>query len=169
MDGYRRKVKEAALKRSGEPIYNGSLDHASVLASALFEHAREEVCVLSGELNAHVYGTDDVLERARLFLSTRGRKIRVLVENPDAIDPKDHPFVHEFGGNDDVEFRQLSSAVNVPFHFIVMDGDSYRFEKDKSAPTAVAAFGDTAGGENLSRMFDILWGRGAPTSFATLS
>lgn len=168
MDGYRRKVKEAAMRRSGEPLYNGSLDHASVLASALFEHAKDEVCVFSGKLDAHVFGKDDVLERARLFLSTRGHKVRVLVEDSDAIDPEDHPFVREFCSNDDVEFKQLPASADVPFHFIVMDGDSYRFEEDKNTPSAIAAFGDKRGGENLSRMFDKLWHISRPTSFASL-
>lgn len=148
----------AALCRDGEPLYNGSIDHATVLAAALFEHAADEVCIFSGKLNAHVFGKERVLERARIFLSTPGRKVRILVESPDDIDHSDHPFLVEFGNNDDVEIKALRTEYSdLPYHFMVMDEDSYRFEEDKDAPSAIASFGDEAGGKHLTKIFDTLW------------
>ncbi len=159
MEKYRRQVKDAALRRLGEPLYNSSLEHATVLTEALFEHASKEVCILSGRLNALVYGASPVIEKAKLFLSDRDRKVRVIIEEPGAIDPVDHPFFTSFHKHHDVEIRALDPSLSdiLPYHFMVMDGDSYRFERDKKSPHAIAAFGDSAGGKNLSGVFNELW------------
>jgi hypothetical protein len=163
MEKYRKQVKDAALRRDGEPIYNSSLDHAAVLTEALFEHANSEVCILSGRMNALVYGSAGVIEKAKLFLSDTEHKIRVLVEDPEAIDRQDHPFFKEFFGHHDVSFRALDRSLGelMPYHFLAMDGDSYRFERDKSLPNAIAAFGDSKGGENLTAIFNELWEQSA--------
>lgn len=158
LKSYARRVRLAALLRDGEPLYNGSIEHATVLASALFEHSSSEVSVFSGKLNAQVFGKDRVIERARIFLSTPERKVRIIVESPDDIDWKDHPFIKAFGDNSDVEIKGLSNEyVNLPYHFMVMDQDSYRFEEDKNEPTAIASFGDKVGGKHLTNIFNTLW------------
>lgn len=158
MHEYENKVRVAALKRDGEPLYNGSIEHAAVLSSAMFEHASKEVCIVSGKLDARVYGNDEFVKKVRIFLSTPGRKVRVVLEEPDCIDEEDHLFVKSFAGNDDVSIRKLSDHhKSIPYHFIVMDEDSYRFEEDKSVPSAVAAFGDKTGGSNLTKLFNMLW------------
>lgn len=165
---YRQQVKDAALKRSGEPLYNGSLDHASVLAAAMFEHAKSDVCILTGKLNAHVYAKPDVIQRARLFLATPGHTVKVLLENPDEIDAEDHPFVKVFGGKDDVTFKHADILKELPYHFMVMDGDCYRFEEDKHKPSAIAAFGDSRGGSNLRTVFNDLWEQAGEPLFRPL-
>jgi hypothetical protein len=133
----------------------------------MFEHANEGVSILSGKLDARVFGSRDVVEKARVFLATRGRKLRVIIENPEDIDEVDHPFVSEFGKNDDVEIKVAPKDVDLPFHFMVMDQDSYRFEEDKNSPTAIAAFGDRVGGENLNKVFSVLWSRATDWSSET--
>ena len=168
MKYYRSKVRAAALKRDGTPLYNGSLDHAAVLAEEMFASANSSVCIFSGSLNARVYGTSDLVEKARQFLSDTSHKVRVLLEEPSKVDADDHLFVREFVGNDDVSFKSLPLGMKgaVDYHFIVMDSDSYRFEGDKAEPTAIAAFGDEAGGRRLTEIFDTLWDASQEHNFA---
>ena len=168
MKNYRTKVKEAARIRDGSPLYNGSLDHAAVLAEEMFSNAESDVNILSGSLNARVYGTTAIVEKARQFLSDTKHKVRIIIENPEDVDPVDHIFVAEFAENDDVQFRALPSAMkpDVGYHFVVMDGDSYRFEKDKDHPSAIAAFGDDDGGKRLTEVFDILWNASVDYDFS---
>lgn len=153
--------------RDGTPLYNWSLNHAAVLAEEMFGNANEGVNIFSGNLNARVYGTPNLIQKAQQFLSDNTHKVRILIENPDIVDPKDHPFVREFSGNDDVEFRALPQHLHAAtdYHFIVMDSDSYRFEGNKSEPTAIAAFGDQAGGKRLTEIFDSLWNVSTPHEF----
>lgn len=168
LDTYKSKVREAALRRTGEPLYNGSLEHASVLVEAMFEHGNRCVRIFSGRLNANVYGTNEVVEKARLFLSDPSRRIEILLDDPDGVDRHDHPFVSEFKNNDDVDFKFLPKelADRIRFHFTVMDNDSYRFEEDKAVPSAIAAFGDSEGAGHLSGVYDSLWNIAEPCDFS---
>lgn len=158
MSDYRKKVRIAASERSGTLLYNSSLIHAAVLTEALFENADDCVRILSGKLNAHVYGQSGVIEKARLFLADPNHRIMVLLESPQDLDKKDHPFYTAFESNDDVEFRAMGDSFIPPdYHFTVMDDDSYRFEKDKNEPNAIAAFGNKETARNLTEIFDIFW------------
>ena len=167
MHNYRKKVKLAASAKTGEPIYNGSIDHAEILTESLFANAQKDICILSGGLNPRVFGTDDVVEQARLFLANPEHTVRVLVEETSVADRDGHPFYDEFWGGKErpnIEFLQVPQHIKdiYEFHVIVADGDSYRFEKDKCEPVAIAAFGDKRGGENLQSAFEALWATGMP-------
>lgn len=161
MNDYITKVRVAAKARAGSPIYNGSLDHASVLAKTLVEFSAREVCVFSGSLDPKVFGNSDFIDEVQEFLGKSGRRMRIVVERPDEIDQKDHQFFAQFLGNTDVSIRTVAKEVadKIPYHFMVSDGDCYRFESDKNKPEAIASFGDETGGARLSGIFDILWNR----------
>lgn len=165
---YRERVKNAAQARNGDPVYNGSMEHASVLVEAMFAHAHTEVCVLSGELNARVYGRDDVVEQANLFLADPQHRAQFLVEEPEALDWVNHPLLSALSDNENVEVRSVPREIQnrYKFHLIVMDEDSYRFEKDRSEPVAIAAFGDITGAENMKSIFNTLWNVSRPVERA---
>jgi hypothetical protein len=100
--------------------------------------------------------------------------IRVILEDPEKIDPRDHPFFKEFGFDkafgfqrDDIDFKCLPKGIakEINYHFMVMDSDSYRFEEDKDHPSAIAAFGDEIGGNNLHHIFNDLWSISEECSF----
>lgn len=162
IDDYKERVQKLAKLRDGEPIYNGSLDHAAVIIENMFAHAKQSVLILTGALNARVYGPNEVLEQAGLFLADPRHYARILVEEPEALGP-DHPFIQKFAENKNVHFRYLEKehAKLFDFHFVVMDGDSYRFEESKDHPAAIAAFGDVTGAENLKSLYEVLWGYGS--------
>lgn len=168
MVDYIEKVRRAAILRNGEPLYNGSVDHAAVLAEAMFTYAQKSVDILTGELNARVYGSTIVLDRVKEFLSTSSCQVRVLLERPDLVDHQDHPFFVAFSGRQDVKFRSLPETLPelIPYHFIVMDRDCYRYEADKTKQQAVAAFGDPVGGKKLAGIFEKLWEVSNPTDLS---
>ncbi len=157
MDIYRKNVADAARRRSGNPIYSSSLDHAAVLAEAIFAHATKDVCILCGKLNAVLYGRREVIEAATMFLSTPGRTVSVLVDRPLEIDPSHHPFLERFATRSEVKIRVVPDEERAPYHFFVGDGDCYRFDADKQVHSSIAAFGDSAGGEHISRIFNLMW------------
>lgn len=151
----------------GEPLNNGRIEHAATIAKFIARSAKNNLKIFAGVLNARVYGTDDFISEVRSFLSVKGRKVQILLENQEDIDQADHTFFREFSDNDDVEFFRFSEEEkglseeekgrSVPkYHFMVADGISYRFEEDKNVPNAVAAFGDPTGGKKLSEKFDDL-------------
>jgi hypothetical protein len=159
---YKAEVKKAAVERIGKPVYNASLEHASVIVENMFEYANSNVCILSGELNARVYGREEVVEQAKLFLAHPAHSARILLEDGTVANRNGHPFFEELEDAENIEIRALPKEMqnSYNFHFLVMDDDSYRFESDRSKCAAVAAFGDSDGAKNMRRIFDILWESG---------
>lgn len=161
MEKYKAKVRRAAAEMTGELIFNNSMEHAAVLAERLFASAQDTVCILSGELNARVFGSEEVVEQARLFLAEPSHTLRVLVEDSSKEIREGNPFFEEFFNNpkSNVEFGMVpeDDQDRYDFHMIVADEKCYRFEKNKREPVAVAAFGETAGAETLQAAFDQIW------------
>ena len=173
LDNYRERVRELALKRDGEPIYNGSLDHAGIIVEQMFVSAHDQVSILTGALNARVYGTASVIEKVDIFLAGSDTTVRILVEaNEDQI--TDHPFFERLSkhmGKGDLEVKRVPENWQefYEYIFLVMDDDSFRFEEDKTKHAAIAAFGDKEGGHHLTEIFDSLWKAGEPVEVKTLS
>lgn len=159
MNEYRRRVENLARARNGEPIANGSYDHAAVIVEQMFKNAKQQVSILTGNLNARVYGREEVLEEAKLFLAHSSHSARILLEEQDDGAFSDHPFFEELGGNTNLEIRYVPADIKqlYDYHFLAMDCDSYRFEPKKDEPVAVAAFGDESGAKNLLKIFDAMW------------
>ena len=170
LEDYRARVEALACARNGDPVFNGSLDHAEVIVEKMFSHARKDVSILTGKLNARVYGTNEVLEQARLFLADSDHRVCVLMEDNAPANLKDHPFIEEFRDYENVEFKYVPESVRglYDFHFLVMDSDSYRFEEDKTKPAAIAAFGDVDGAKNIEHIFAQLWDLGEPLELPEL-
>jgi hypothetical protein len=159
MKTYWDQVERAAKLRTGEPIYNGSVEHAAVIVERMFAHAEKQLSFLCHGLNPRVYARTETLEQARLFLANKDHKLRILIEMEDTDDLKIHPFFREFGHLPNVTVRQVKPEIRnaYNYHLSVMDDDSYRFESDKEKHVAVAAFGDKVGAANLQGIFDRLW------------
>lgn len=160
MQEYKEYVKEMARLRTGESFYNNSVDHASAIIETLFETAQREVCFLTTALNPEVFGREDVVEKARLFLSDAKHDLRILIEtNPSETVSPGHPLVEEMHKHHTVQMRQLPAflTADIPYHFTVADADSFRYEPDKQRWVASAAFGDERSGRKLQTIFDSVW------------
>jgi len=140
------------------------VDHAAIIIEQMFKNAKQQVSILSGNLNARAYDRVEVLEEATLFLAHGSHQARILLEDVDETMLKDHPFIEKLGHNENVEIRRVSAALrdSYSYHFLIMDDDSYRFEPKKDEPAAVAVFGNRVGAANLSRIFEIIWGTSEP-------
>jgi len=166
MDKYRKHVKKLADAGSSELIANGGTEHAEVLIENIFAHANNKVRVFTGKLNARVYGSSNIVENAREFLqSDSGHKLQILVQDEEVLSTlKTHELIKMcFKLNADMcEIRSVGiEDRDVDHHFVVMDEIGYRFEPDRSKPTAVACFHDAEHAELLVKSFDEMFGRGA--------
>ncbi len=170
LEEYREFVRSRAMKRNGQVIYNESIEHASIVVENLFKSAEEKIVVLSGSLNPRVYGRDEVVKEAELFLaSSTENKLQIILEQDSKKLRDVHPFFITCS-----RFRNLEVRVATPkvqdqytFHFVAVDEDSYRFESDKNLPAAVAAFGDRGGATNLSDIHSQLWNMCIPPASLT--
>ena len=162
LEDFRERVRRVAQERKGEPVYNGSLEHATIIIENMFEHASNNIDILSGSLNARVYGTYDVIKNARRFLASPSNTLRVILDDAEEVDLRGHPFFDAVESFTNVELKRIGPAWqdDYDFHFLVMDGDSYRFEPDKTEHSAIAAFGDRKGGESMTKLFQMMWDGG---------
>lgn len=160
LEEYRQFVRSQAREQDGQAIYNESIEHASIVVENLFKNAEKKIDVLSGSFNARVYGRDEVVKEAELFLaSSLENKLRIILESDSEESRSLHPFFRACSHFPNLEVRIAPESVQnqYDFHFVVMDGTSYRFEGDKTKPAAVAAFGDEAGAQNLDKIHSLLW------------
>lgn len=160
LDEYRDRVNRIAGERSGGAIYNGSVEHAAVVVEALLANASSEVMILTGNLNTRVYGRDDVVMQAKLFLANNAdNRVRILMEEDNPRNRRLHPLLQELCSYEGFSARYVPQDLqeSYGFHFAVADDDCYRFEEDKSKPFAVGVFGDEERGSRLKRFFEARW------------
>lgn len=159
MSSYKKHVRDLAELRDGTPVFNGSTEHAAVIAENMFAKANNSVRILNGKMNARVYASEGVREQISLFLADDDHKLKILIEDFSEGNLTDHPFFDDFLDYQNVIVRGLAPEIarDIKFHFLVMDEDSYRFERDKEKHEAVAAFGESKGAKNLIGVFDQLW------------
>lgn len=171
-DAYRQKVKAFARECSGEPIFNAAVEHASIVIETIFSVAEKSVSVLSGTLNPRVYGRDEVITEARLFLVSSYRNaLRIILESDSPLDRQRHPLLRACAEFDNVQLRLAPPEVQelYDFHFVVANNDCYRFESDKRRPVATTKFGDAEGATNLNKIYEELWQQCRPIDFRLAS
>ncbi|MEO9683111.1 MAG: hypothetical protein ABJF86_08525 [Tateyamaria sp.] len=160
IDTYTQHIDQMARAMDGSTVLNGSAEHAAVINERMFTHATRDVRILTRNLDPRVYGTSDLVESAELFLGMPDRKLMIAVENAPAFAKSGHPLVTALGDFENFEIREIpkSHHVLVDVNFTVVDGVSYRFERDKSQAVAVACFGDkTDFTTKLTEFFRRIW------------
>lgn len=153
LDLYRDHITRLAAERTGQAVYNGSADHATIIVENMFAAAQDNVRILSGDLNAKIYGTEPVVQRAKQFLGHSSHRLQILVE--DVTFSASHPLIAAIGDDPNVEIRHIPAALSsrISFHFMTADKDCYRFEGEKNSHVAVAAFGDFDTTAHLTELF----------------
>ncbi len=160
LEEYRKLVRSLAFAHDGQLVSNESIEHASVVIEHLFGTAMKSIDVLSGEFNEDVYGRDEVVREAKLFLGDSDQnKIRIILEKTFSESLGRHSLFRACSGYKNLQVKLVPPEVQnrYNFHFVLVDSDSYRFEEDKSQPQAVVAFGDETGASNLRSIHSELW------------
>jgi hypothetical protein len=155
-------VVQSAARATGpsRPILNRGACHARVIVANLFEIAERHVDIVSGSLFQGVYAADDVSRAALAFLRRPESRLRIAIEKPAAI--IGHPLLEEIksaGLSARVEIRVVPEDVRelYDYHFMVVDGASYRVEGDKGQYYAVAKFRDPENATIILERFQEIW------------
>lgn len=158
---YLFRIELASKWRNGEKFLNGSLSHAATIVKQMIGDADRSVSILSRNLNPRLYSRNRTLATTARFLDENPGEMRIILEEKDSDELSQNSFVRRFKDHPRVEFRfmPIHEQSRYKFHFLVADGDTYRFEPDKAKTTAVVAFGDMEGGSNLELIFETLWNR----------
>jgi hypothetical protein len=153
MDDYRRYVEKMAdLNDGGEIILNRSPEHATVIASVLFDRAIDHVEILTGNLRDDIFGTEEVTAAAINFLKkSASSKIEVIADTPNTI--TECAFIKAVPNNLRCRISLATTEEKKPFRFMVADARSYRFQGDAETPEAIVQFGSKETGKKLHDIF----------------
>lgn len=157
MKEYREKVRRLARERTGEAFFNASEDHAAIIVENMFRSAQHEVCIFTQHLAPRIYGREQAVEWAKIFLSDdKAHSLRVVVREGNLGLLENNPL---FGATKNViKLRAIDNEFHdrITQRFMVADEDCYRFEPDSTKCEAVAAFGSTEA-VKLKVNFEKIW------------
>lgn len=150
--------------RASEILFNTDPARSVILTKWLLLVAKREVCILSGFLHPLIYGDREVLSAVRAFLLRPDTKLRVALDHRGHqglvnFDPESNPFAREISNFSNAEIRHVPESVAelYPFHFLVADQKSYRFEQDRDKEISIARYCDPEIANLLYNRFRDIW------------
>ena len=172
LESYHEQVREAILLRSGAPVMNSNIDHATIITQEALANAKSKVRILSSKLDPTCYAHPGVIEAARYFLLDPDHRLEILIEAEEIDDNRNfdwhgHKLIREFKGkNAEVRLVPKAESARYSFNFMLLDDYGFRYEFDRRRPAAVAGFlpagAPNAQVENLSSVFSELWAASIP-------
>lgn len=156
IEEYRANINRLIDEMSGELALNGSHEHASVILERMFARAKNSVRILSRTLDPRIYAVPETLEACRRFLGNTERECKVIVEE---FPSNSHGFLSLGREYQNFQVKQVPDGLKKPvaINFALMDRSGFRFEKDQTETTAIAAFGEKDLTNSLDKVFDRLW------------
>ena len=162
---YAMRVNTAMEK--GEPFstYNRDILHASEIVACGFRYAKNEVNLLSNELDERLYGKDYIAELVEDFVGERNGKLNILVETDVELE---HPVLRvckKFPSNTTVKRVPDQWQKRYDYNFMLIDDIGYRFEADRESQNAIVSFNQDDQIEtrkNMKNCFDVLAGYSKP-------
>jgi hypothetical protein len=174
LEDYHQQVRDAIARRNGRPILNSNIEHATIIIQEAFNYAKKSIRILSSRLDPACYAQPGVIDAAKVFLADPDHRAQILVES-ELWDPQDHfewdkhPLLDALANyRERLELRLVPRdwIASYTYNFLIMDDYGYRFEADRSLPTAVAAFYPEDGKQpqikNLEEIFETLWKASKP-------
>ncbi len=152
LNTYIKRLESALSNEEAYSTYNRDMFHAAVVVVAGIRHAKNEICLLSNQLNPALYGGHGLLNVARSFLQNEKAKLRVLVETDIS---QDHPMMdlcHEFPQKVSISRVPDELQEKYDFNFLLIDDIGYRFEHDRKKYKAIASFYKPDRKENIDAM-----------------
>lgn len=160
---YRDDVRRVFSGKSADPVFNGTIDHASVVIEEAFKAAKSDVRILSKRLDADCWARPAIIEAAQDFLARQGTHIHILVESFGAggcTHQNEFLAAVKAAGDGRVEIRVVPPEIvqRYTYNFLVVDDVAYRFEEDRNEHVAVVAGGPSNSGrtERLLNIFSAI-------------
>lgn len=157
-ESYYNTIDRCAINKTDLEISNSAPGHAAYLLKKMFNHANNEVCIYTENLNEDVFGDQDLINAALAFLGKgEDKAIRIAYEKKIDQTYLENPFINALSANDIIGTLELwatndryKDTVN---HFAVMDRQAFRYEIDHKQKKALANFGDQESANDLRDMF----------------
>lgn len=163
---YRRLIQRLASSQLNQRIPNGMPAHAAILFESMFEIAKEDVRIFTGELSAKAYGQPELAKAARDFVvGHRHACLRILFQKPQEVawimrQPLVESLLEKGRLPENFQMRFAKGPYsNSVKHFAVMDQRGYRFETDHDNCKAFANFNEPEVATKLAESFDVAFAK----------
>lgn len=162
---YRAKIDSLIAERNGEVCLNGSDTQAAITIERMFKHAQQSVQILTKTFDPRIYGDSEVVRQASLFLGLTDRKAEILVEEPEGLNFREHPFLRKLGMRPNLLLRTVHADISheVKVNFAIMDDRGFRLVQDRSSAVGIVVFGDPFVSK-VKGLFQDLWELGEVVS-----
>ena len=159
LSDFRALLRRESHRRTGAMISSGTPAQAAVVMEVFFATANEAVRIVTGGLNARIYGHENVIVEAKKFLADKTRSLTIIfLSDVDERLTRVHPLLSALRYNENARVLQasLDTANTVPFHFTIVDNDTFRLKREAASHESIVAFGDTTISESLLKMFSLI-------------
>jgi hypothetical protein len=161
MSEYRKIASKYAENSTNQRIPNGKKDHAAILIELLFDHAKRDVRIFSGDLCTEVFGCHEVQNATERFLNNPGASLKILIQKEhDESWLENHSYgkflkekASDFSGSVSVRQAVGNYSDNIN-HFATKDDSSFRYETDHNESRAIANFNEPETTTGLNKVFD---------------
>jgi hypothetical protein len=156
LNAFRDQVRTESIQRRGRAIPSGTAEQASVIIEIFFAIAQSKLRVLTGDLDARVYGKEGVIVEAKKFLANRERSLSVIfLKEQDPMIAEQHPLLASLRSYKNVHLFNAPSEVAeaAQCHCSVVDDHAYRIKTDIGSHVSVTAFGDPVFAARLITLF----------------
>jgi len=157
---YKKLVANLADDPSSPTIQNRGLPHAEIILETLLRNAKNEVLILTTDLEGPIYRSNSVVEGIKRFLDRNpDARLKAILDEAVAQDNPLHELLNVYARQIAVRRRGNSTAKkSKPPHFMLVDGVSFRLETgDQMSPTAIAQFNNRELGHQIEILFDSLF------------
>lgn len=156
LSDYKKHVERMFDEGSSIMFTNRDRDHAAILISTLFTHAKNEVVVLCRNLDSEFYERDGVKD-AILDAINRGVKVTFRVqEEPEKTDLVEKLRQNNVPNIDFAVCKPGSRAANCKFNFTVTDSKAFRLEEDRTQHAAIACANNPEVAKDILSVFKSL-------------
>jgi hypothetical protein len=149
-------IRSEATAKAARPIPSSTAEQAAIIVETLFAYASASVHILTGNLNARIYGANGVMVEAKKFLALKNTTLSIVFLEPQHPSVwQSHPLLDWLKYNSNVEAFVCPAEISeqIAFHFVAADCNSYRFKAMGTSHTSVTAFGDYAFAKKLVKIY----------------
>ena len=171
---YQKAIELANSSKNNHVFPISTPEHASIILSTIFEHSKEEVNILAGNLSGTVSNSKTYLDALDSYLKS-GKTLRVLLTDMPNINSLAYQLIEKHSKLPDakIELRIATEVAkyniaesfdNKYVHFVVGDDSRFRLETDSTNYQAFANFNDPVYARKLNEIFDRTFASSTSTS-----
>jgi len=161
---YENRIHEFAEKLDPFIFSNEGINHAEIVLSEIYEHAKEYVYIFCGNMSEQLTSRPKLYNALSSYLDS-GKELKLLIENkPDVMSPALIKIIEASKKNNNIQCRVLDDTSeiyshfnfndNKRVHFTIADKRTFRLEIDPENYKAFCSFNNFEIGDKLTQVFN---------------